>query len=148
MIPGEPGEEILPYSVAPVRAVKIPDEVGSPINKHPPSSFEILREVNGSADADTGPLSADHMHILVAEDDPVNSKILKKRLEKIGHEIYLTINGEECASAFGDQPEIFDVVLMDMQVSSTSSSTKNSPRNSTHLPSYRCPSSTASHPPK
>ena len=119
MIPGKPGEEILPYSVAPVGALKIPDKVGSSINEHPPSSFEILREVNGSADADTEPLSADHMHILVAEDDPVNSKILKKRLEKIGHEIYLTVNGEECAGAFGDRPEIFDVVLMDMQVSST-----------------------------
>jgi light-regulated signal transduction histidine kinase (bacteriophytochrome) len=148
MIPGEPGEEILLYSVAPVRVVKIPDEVGSPINEHPPSSSGILGEVNDNADADMEPPSADHMHILVAEDDPVNSRILKKRLEKIGHETYLTINGEECASAFGDQPEIFDVVLMDMQVSATSGSTKNSPPNSTHLPSYRCPSSTASHPPK
>ena len=148
MIPGVPGEEILLYSVAPVRVVKIPDEVGSSINEHPPSSSGILGEVNDNADADTEPPSADHMHILVAEDDPVNSRILKKRLEKLGHEIYLTINGEECASAFGDQPEIFDVVLMDMQVSSTSSSTKNSPPNSTHSPPYRCPSSTASHPPK
>lgn len=148
VIPGEPGEEILLYSVAPVRVVKIPDEVGSPINEHPSSSSGVLGEVHDNADVDTEPPSADHMHILVAEDDPVNSRILKKRLEKIGHEIYLTINGEECASAFGDQPEIFDVVLMDMQVSSTSSPTKNSPPNSIHPPPYRCPSSTASHPPK
>lgn len=116
VIPGEPGEEILLYSVAPVRVVKIQDEVGSPINEHPSSSSGVLGEVNDNADVDTEPPSADHMNILVAEDDPVNSRILKKRLEKIGHEIYLTINGEECASAFGDQPEIFDVVLMDMQM--------------------------------
>jgi hypothetical protein len=33
--------------------------------------------------------------------------------------VYLTVNGEECASAFCDHPKDFDVVLMDMQVSSS-----------------------------
>lgn len=61
--------------------------------------------------------TADHLHILVAEDDPINSKIMKKRLEKIGHTVQLTINGEECSSAYEDRAAFFDVVLMDMQVS-------------------------------
>jgi CheY-like chemotaxis protein len=56
------------------------------------------------------------MRVLVAEDDPVNSRIIKKRLEKMGHEIYLTTNGEECSSMHGDKSGFFDVVLMDMQV--------------------------------
>nr|OQN98794.1 hypothetical protein B0A51_18498 [Rachicladosporium sp. CCFEE 5018] len=55
------------------------------------------------------------MHVLVAEDDPVNSRIIKKRLEKLGHEVYLTVNGEECASAYGEKTGYFDIVLMDMQ---------------------------------
>jgi CheY-like chemotaxis protein len=54
---------------------------------------------------------------LVAEDDPVNSRIIQKRLEKSGHEVYHTVNGEDCASAYGDKQAFFDVVLMDMQVS-------------------------------
>jgi hypothetical protein len=33
--------------------------------------------------------------------------------------VYLTVNGEECATAFCDKPRDFDVVLMDMQVSET-----------------------------
>ncbi|KAK5123044.1 hypothetical protein LTR16_003885, partial [Cryomyces antarcticus] len=45
------------------------------------------------------------------------SRIIKKRLDKIGHEVHLTINGEECASAYGDKSGFFDVVLMDMQAS-------------------------------
>ena len=57
------------------------------------------------------------MRVLVAEDDPVNSKIVKKRLEKLEHTVFLTVNGEDCASAFGERPKDFDVVLMDMQVS-------------------------------
>jgi CheY-like chemotaxis protein len=54
--------------------------------------------------------------VLVAEDDAVNSKIMAKRLSKVGHDVHLTVNGEECASAHGDRPTEFDVVLMDMQV--------------------------------
>lgn len=62
------------------------------------------------------PLTAEDLRILVAEDDPINSKIMKKRLEKVGHTVQLTINGEECASAFEDRAVFFDVVLMDMQM--------------------------------
>lgn len=63
------------------------------------------------------PPTAEDLHILVAEDDPINSKIMKKRLEKIGHKVQLTINGEECSSAYEDNATFFDAVLMDMQVS-------------------------------
>lgn len=51
-----------------------------------------------------------------AEDDPINSKIMKKRLEKLGHTAYMTVNGEECSSAHGEQASTFDAVLMDLQV--------------------------------
>ena len=62
-------------------------------------------------------LDAEELRILVAEDDPINSKIIQKRLGKVGHDVHLTINGEECASSYGEKPAFFDVVLMDMQVS-------------------------------
>jgi PleD family two-component response regulator len=57
------------------------------------------------------------LHVLVAEDDPVNSKIISKRLTKLGHTVHLTGNGEACATAFGSTTEPFDVVLMDIQAS-------------------------------
>lgn len=64
----------------------------------------------------------DKFVVLVAEDDPINSKIIKKRLEKMGHEVKLTVNGKECYETFGDDTDKrYDVVLMDMQVSSTAS---------------------------
>jgi len=62
------------------------------------------------------------MQVLVAEDDPVNSRIIQKRLSKLGHEVSLTVNGEECSSAYGDKSGSFDIVLMDMQVSDSRSS--------------------------
>ncbi|KAM3079473.1 hypothetical protein ACMFMG_005898 [Clarireedia jacksonii] len=70
-------------------------------------------------------LNAEHLNVLVAEDDPVNSRIINKRLEKSGHRVYHTVNGEECASAYGENvtnapndasSSRFDVVLMDMQM--------------------------------
>lgn len=54
--------------------------------------------------------------VLVAEDDPINSKIVQKRLQKLGHTVRLTGNGEECAAAYRAGPSEYDVALMDIQV--------------------------------
>jgi light-regulated signal transduction histidine kinase (bacteriophytochrome) len=122
MLPSEPGEEVALASITSMKAIKMLDEAGSPILER--SRGLILGEIEKFANSEKpaedekppAPPTSDHMHVLVAEDDPVNSKIVKKRLEKIGHRVHLTINGEECASAFGDNPGDFDVVLMDIQV--------------------------------
>ncbi|VDB87816.1 Bgt-2062 [Blumeria graminis f. sp. tritici] len=60
--------------------------------------------------------NAFHLKILVAEDDPINSKIIHKRLVKSGHEVYHTINGEDCANVFAERGAYFDVILMDLQM--------------------------------
>lgn len=82
------------------------------------------------------PLTADKMRVLVAEDDPVNSKIIKKRLERLGHEIYLTTNGEECSSLYCDKASFFDIVLMDMQVRSHQSLLIKSRRTNSPIDAY------------
>lgn len=56
------------------------------------------------------------MNILVAEDDPINSKIFQKRLERSGHSIRLTRNGQDCVNVFAAEGHDYDVVLMDMQM--------------------------------
>ncbi|CAG8234664.1 unnamed protein product [Penicillium salamii] len=56
------------------------------------------------------------LQVLVAEDDPINSKLIKKRLEKIGHTVLLTNNGEACVNAFSSERNAYDVILMDIQV--------------------------------
>lgn len=116
-----PGEEQIQFSSRPLKAVRVPDDATSPIGQ---PSGSILGEIHDEPKEVTPPrepspakLTSDKMRVLVAEDDPVNSRIVKKRLEKMQHNVYLTVNGEECASAFGESPKDFDVVLMDMQVS-------------------------------
>lgn len=57
-----------------------------------------------------------NLHVLVAEDDPTNSTIVQKRLERFGHTVHMTSNGKECAYAYKANPTGFDAVLMDLQV--------------------------------
>jgi light-regulated signal transduction histidine kinase (bacteriophytochrome) len=113
------GQPNLTYSSTPVKAVKIPGETGTPIiprslRETKPGTVTELEH----PPADDEPLDAKVLQVLVAEDDPVNSRIVKKRMEKLGHIVHLTVNGEECANAYSDHCEKYDVVLMDMQVSS------------------------------
>ncbi|KAL5342676.1 hypothetical protein BJX70DRAFT_355562 [Aspergillus crustosus] len=56
------------------------------------------------------------LNVLIAEDDPINAKILQKRLGKIGHTVRHTVNGEECANTYAEDPAHWDVVLMDIQM--------------------------------
>ncbi|KAJ5770874.1 CheY-like superfamily [Penicillium nucicola] len=56
------------------------------------------------------------MNILIAEDNPVNSHILQKRLTRIGHTVQLTNNGEACVNALSSKNETFSAILMDIQM--------------------------------
>lgn len=115
-----PGRASIMDQGRPVRAVRVPeetDDVPAAAQDQPQESSRVLGEHQEMPpDSTEEAPTADHMRVLVAEDDPVNSRIIKKRLEKMGHEVYLTTNGEECSSMYGDKSGYFDVVLMDMQV--------------------------------
>ncbi|KAJ5361453.1 hypothetical protein N7541_002297 [Penicillium brevicompactum] len=60
--------------------------------------------------------SGENLRVLVAEDDPINSQLVFKRLEKLGHTVLLTSNGEACFIAFSLNTQAYDVILMDIQV--------------------------------
>ncbi|OQE29847.1 hypothetical protein PENSTE_c002G06652 [Penicillium steckii] len=73
-----------------------------------------------SEDSTTHPMPSSSndskMTILVAEDNPVNSKILEKRLGKAGHTVHVTTNGEACIKAFSTGKDVFHAILMDVQM--------------------------------
>jgi CheY-like chemotaxis protein len=56
--------------------------------------------------------------VLVAEDNPLNSRLLETRLKRRGHTVQVVVDGKACVDAFKSCPEAFDVVLMDIQVRS------------------------------
>ena len=55
-----------------------------------------------------------HLHILVAEDNKVNQKLMASFLKRLGHSFTIVENGLLAVEAV--QNEKFDVVLMDMQM--------------------------------
>jgi len=54
------------------------------------------------------------LHILVAEDNPVNQRVAQLLLKKLGHSVVLTANGAEALDAVAR--ESFDLIFMDVQM--------------------------------
>lgn len=121
----EPGTANIQDTKTPVRAVKIPDEfTDMPSQGAKKNKSGVLFEVQDKdkqqpTSTKNAPARSQEtrLHILVAEDDPINMKILRKRLERAGHTVQHTLNGQECATVHQEKSLDFDAVLMDMQVS-------------------------------
>ncbi|ETS78349.1 hypothetical protein PFICI_10411 [Pestalotiopsis fici W106-1] len=120
-------------SKTPVRPVKVPDDFKDapptgqtgqasgvlfeiPNRENPASSVPIASQASSNPSNPSVPDDFRKLRVLIAEDDPVNMKILRKRLEKTGHTVVHAMNGEDCAAVFTERPQEFDVVLMDMQM--------------------------------
>ncbi|KAK3384567.1 hypothetical protein B0T24DRAFT_517281 [Lasiosphaeria ovina] len=127
------GIQYITDSKVPIKPVRIPDEYHDQ-PEHPQTSdtsrvlFEMRDEnsqhKSGAATTSHGqpatpgdakPVPA-KLQVLVAEDDPINVKVLRKRLEKAGHKVSHALNGEDCATMYREKASLFDVVLMDMQM--------------------------------
>src|SRR5262249_15061124 len=54
------------------------------------------------------------LHVLVAEDNAVNQRVIVRLLEKMGHIPIVAYNGQEAVDAYESRP--FDLVLMDVQM--------------------------------
>ncbi|KAK5163945.1 uncharacterized protein LTR77_010341 [Saxophila tyrrhenica] len=102
-----PGAEMSEHSAMGAASAAASDTGGPSLQEVPntPTSTSVTEE-----------MSTECMRALVAEDDPVNSRIIQKRLEKLSHEVVLTVNGEDCASVYGERSGFFDIILMDMQM--------------------------------
>ena len=118
------GQALVQDQGTPVRPVRLNSEadVDPPSHSRHKSTASLVPPPQPSLSAPERQLeraetvNSDNLSVLVAEDDLVNSKIIQKRLQRLGHTVRLTVNGEECASAFGENSAGYDVVLMDMQV--------------------------------
>jgi CheY-like chemotaxis protein len=56
------------------------------------------------------------IHILLAEDNLVNQKLIKFMLIKAGYHLTMVKNGKEAVDMYTSQPNKFDLILMDIQM--------------------------------
>ncbi|KAH6678577.1 putative phytochrome-like histidine kinase PHY2p [Halenospora varia] len=69
------------------------------------------------SDMTTDPSRAQRkLTVLIAEDNPINARLLGKRLLKLGHEVETAYDGQECHDYFCSKPHKVDVILMDLQM--------------------------------
>jgi CheY-like chemotaxis protein len=61
-------------------------------------------------------LRQEFLNVLIAEDNPINAKLLSKRLNKLGHKFELSYDGQECHDFFAANAKKVDVILMDLQM--------------------------------
>jgi hypothetical protein len=85
------------------------DTVSSQSGTDPSTSTFPFPEMDGEI---PGP----RLSVLIAEDNPVNARVLTRRLEKLGHEVELALDGQQCHDHFASKPHTVDVILMDLQV--------------------------------
>lgn len=81
--------------------------------KFPSPSWQERIE-GGCAETDSAVVVLPALRILLAEDNPVNQRLMQKLLEKAGHFIRVAGNGREALHAL--EQEKFDLVLMDVQM--------------------------------
>jgi len=56
------------------------------------------------------------VHILLAEDNPVNQKLAKMMLTKAGYGVVVANNGKEAVEKYTKHPDDFDLIFMDVQM--------------------------------
>jgi CheY-like chemotaxis protein len=98
------------YLIKPVRRSELLKSLRQALGATSPQAAEPVR-------ADTVPAEERTLiplHILVAEDNPVNQMLLKRLLTNRGHSVKIAANGRLALQAIEEQP--FDVVFMDVQM--------------------------------
>jgi CheY-like chemotaxis protein len=104
------------YLIKPVRRSELKETILRILAQHPPASIPVLswrNSVRGLA-KQLRPGTGGPLHILVAEDNVINQRYAQEVLEKHGYAAVIVGNGREALLAL--EREIFDVVLMDVQM--------------------------------
>jgi signal transduction histidine kinase/DNA-binding NarL/FixJ family response regulator len=83
-----------------------------PIQLRPSSTQSALLAAPAAPGATV--LGAQHLRVLIAEDNPVNQQVAVKLIERLGHYADVVGNGIEAVDAVLRQP--YDVILMDIQM--------------------------------
>jgi PAS domain S-box-containing protein len=100
---------IAAYLTKPIKQSGLLDAIMTTIGISPQDEDQSQQIARPSLDK-----SERSLHILLAEDDAVNQKMVVRMLQKRGHTVAVAKNGKEALAAL--EKEAFDIVLMDVQM--------------------------------
>ncbi|MBN2466911.1 MAG: response regulator, partial [Deltaproteobacteria bacterium] len=103
------------YLCKPVRKQKLLQMVRQIIrNEQPENASSHLQPA--VIQEDWSQETAGSVHILLAEDNPVNQKLATIMLKKAGYEVTVAGNGQEALDMYANSPGDYDLILMDVQM--------------------------------
>ena len=99
------------YLLKPVRQSELREAIARVLNaKEQAGAIPMITQYSTQENG----ASARGLHILLAEDNPVNQKLAIRLLEKRGHHVTVASNGRQALSAL--EKRSYDLVLMDVQM--------------------------------
>ena len=96
----------LPFIVKPISETTLQKVIGQALGS--------VQKQGNVASNSKPPSTTRPMRILVAEDNPVNQRVITVLLEKRGHSVSLARNGSEAIELYANQ--MFDIIFMDVQM--------------------------------
>jgi signal transduction histidine kinase/DNA-binding response OmpR family regulator len=97
------------YLIKPIRQTELREKILTSLNRLSVPARTIPQLTSPASHE-----SRRKLHILVAEDTPVNQKVATRLLEKRGHTVVVASDGQSAMAAF--ERESFDLILMDVQM--------------------------------
>ena len=86
----------------------------------PPTVFDTLQELSGGGTAEASACAGLQLYagynVLLAEDNPVNRAVLTRALRAAGVIVHQAENGEAAVEMFVQAPDLYDLILMDVQM--------------------------------
>jgi hypothetical protein len=76
-------------------------------------SMEVVQQVEHALQPSQAP---GHVRVLIVEDQPLNQQLAKKLISDFGFTAEIAINGKAALEILRNDPDPFDVVLMDLQM--------------------------------
>jgi len=104
------GKKVGGYLIKPVKQKEMLRYMQMVVNKGP----ETIEVEDTPADVHPVATGQPSLRVLVAEDNRVNQVVVRRILDKFGHEVAIANNGREALDILESRP--FDMVLMDVQM--------------------------------
>jgi len=97
------------YLIKPVKQTDLLDAIAGVLSRTPSDPAEKVLITRHTLREDRK-----RLHVLLAEDNPINRKLAVRMLENLGHKVRVAENGKEALSSL--EKERFDLILMDVQM--------------------------------